>query len=110
MQRSTGTPSNTEDSVKMALTLIACTTLVGLCDTITPDDITESFSFRLLKNGSAFYWVLYVCRVGDSSCSKILPFKQDVMWCSVVTACWCLAFLGAEQEIVVIKGDGKKKA
>lgn len=26
---------------------------------------------------------------------------------SVVTACWCLAFLGAELEITAIKGDGK---
>ncbi|TRZ17714.1 hypothetical protein HGM15179_009379 [Zosterops borbonicus] len=33
---------------------IPCTALVGRCDTITPDDIIDSFSFRLLKNGSPF--------------------------------------------------------
>lgn len=82
----------------------------GWSDTIIPDDVIESFSFRLLKNGSAFYWVLYVCRAADSSCSKILPSKQDIMQCSVATVHWHLAFLGeAEQEIVVNKWEGKEK-
>lgn len=60
--------------------------------------------------GLLFNGVLYVCRVADSSCSKILPFKQDVMLQrSAAIAHWYLAPSGgAEQKIIVKKKIEKK--